>query len=313
MKNHNFQAINKSLFQNAITTIGFFDGIHKGHLHLIKSLKDKAKDIDGETVILTMWPHPRIVLYGQKDIKLLNTLDEKAELLKQTGIDHLVIIPFSKKMAETQATEFFHKIIIDKIGSKSLLIGFDNHFGKNKEGNYSALKNEAEKTGCELVHPAPFFVGEERVSSTEIRLSLELGNVEKAAKFLGYNYKIIGKVVMGRMLGRTLGFPTANIVTDEIKMVPGVGVYAVIVNVENNVFHGMLNIGFRPTVEKELLHKTIEVNLFNFNGDLYEKEITVNFVARLRNEVKFSGIDELKAQLAKDKVNAEDKLRNIGF
>jgi riboflavin kinase/FMN adenylyltransferase len=301
------------LFKNAITTVGFFDGIHKGHLQIINSLIEKAKKTNGETVIVTLWPHPRTIVLDQKDIKLLSTINEKIELLKQSGIDHVVIIPFSKDIAETSAVEFFHKILIDKIGTKSLMIGFDNHFGKNKEGNYTILKNEANKADCEIAHLEPFFIGEERVSSTEIRLFLELGNIEKANKFLGYQYNISGKVVKGQMLGRTLGFPTANIVPDKCKMIPGIGVYAVLIKVENKTYQGMLNIGFRPTVDKTLLHKTIEANLFNFNDNLYKKEITVTFVARMRNEIKFSGIEELKSRLEKDKVDAQKILNSTNF
>ncbi len=311
MKVHNLHSLKKSIFQKAVTTVGFFDGIHRGHSHIINTLKAKAKEIGGEAIIVTLWPHPRTVLFSQKEIKLLNTIEEKTELIEKAGIDHLVVIPFTKEISEMSADAFFHQIIIEKVGTKCLLIGFDNHFGKNKEGNYSAIKSEAAKMGCELIHPLPVFEGNERISSTEIRVLLELGEVEKAAKFLGYYYKLTGKVVKGRMLGRTLGFPTANIVPDEVKMVPRVGVYAVLVESENKIYQGMLNIGFRPTIEKEILHKTIEANLFNFEGNLYEKEITVNFVARLRDEVKFSGIEALINQLKIDKVNSLEKLRNL--
>jgi len=297
---HKFNSLDKSLFQNPVITIGIFDGVHKGHLQIIQTLKDKAKEIKGESVLVTLWPHPRMILYPDKELKLLVTFEEKLLLLEQLNIDHLVIIPFDKEIARITAQEFI-RFLVEKIGMRYLVIGFDNHFGHNKEGNFNTIAETASQLKFKIIHLPAVFEESEKISSTNIRVNLELGDVEKTAQLLGYNYSITGKVVKGSMLGRTIGFPTANIEPSPVKMLPRVGVYAVMVNVEDKKYMGMLNIGFRPTVEKILLHKTIEVYIINFKGDLYDKEITVTFAKRLRDEVKFSGIDELKIQLEKDK------------
>jgi riboflavin kinase / FMN adenylyltransferase len=298
---HIFPDIDPKHFKNSVVTVGIFDGVHRGHLSILTKLKEKAASISGETVVITLWPHPRMVLYPGKEIKLLSTLEEKQILLEQFGIDHFVIIPFNEYFAQKPASNFIKEILVDKIGLKCLLLGFDNHFGYKKEGNFDIIKEDSEVLGFELIHLLPLFDGRDTISSTDIRLYLELGEIEKANKLLGYSYSITGKVIRGRMLGRTIGFPTANIVVSEYKMIPRVGVYAVMVSVNGNVYNGMLNIGFRPTVEKILLHKTIEAHLIDFNGDLYDKEITITFAARLRDEQKFENIDVLKLQLEKDK------------
>lgn len=303
MQIHKPENLVKGTINNPVATVGIFDGVHKGHQYIIDLLKEQAEKIQGETVIITLWPHPRMVLFPEKEIKLLTSLEEKIELLSGFSIDHVIVIPFDESFAQTGAKEFFDKYLIEKVGIHQLLVGFDNHFGKNKEGNHELVKEQAQKWGVQLIHPAPVFEGRDRISSTDIRLELELGSIAKANKLLGYEYFLTGKVVMGKMLGRTLGYPTANIEIPEYKMAPRVGVYAVKIHIQNQIYFGMLNIGFRPTIEKSL-HKSIEVNIFDFSGDLYNTEIRVTFVARLRDEVKFSGIDTLKEQLAKDKENA---------
>jgi riboflavin kinase/FMN adenylyltransferase len=304
LKVHELISINQLHFKNPVVTVGIFDGVHKGHTHLLKILKSKAKQYEGESVVITLWPHPRTILYPEKELKLLTILSEKIKLLEEQGVDHLIIIPFSKEFAQITAEEFIHSILVSKIGFKCFVVGFDNHIGRNKEGSIDVIRSESKKYGYEVVIPEPVFEGNERVSSTDIRLFLEYGEVEKAARFLGYNYSITGTVVKGKMLGRTLGYPTANLEIDSFKMLVGIGVYAAYVFIDGHIYKGMINIGFRPTVDKLLLHKSIEVNIFDFDGDLYGKQITVTFANHLRGEVKFSGIEELKQQLAKDKANS---------
>lgn len=313
MKIHSIDTLSKGEIARPCVTVGIFDGVHKGHQYIINLLKEQANIIHGETTVVTLWPHPRMVLYPEKEIKLLSCFDEKTSLLEKQNIDHLVVIPFNKEFADNSAQFFFENYLIGKIGTHSLIVGFDNHFGKNKEGNHDFVKQESTRLGIQLIHPAPVFEGRDRISSTDIRLELELGAIEKANKLLGYQYFLSGNITKGKMLGRTLGFPTANIVTPEYKMIPRVGVYAVTVQIGKEKYNGMLNIGFRPTIGKSL-HKSIEVNIFDFDRDLYNNEIRVNFVARLRDEVKFSGLDALKEQLAKDKITAKSILeRNISI
>lgn len=311
MKVHQLKDINTSLFKKPVVTVGIFDGVHRGHTAIINILKAKANEVRGDTVILTMWPHPRTVIYPGKEIKLLSTLEEKIELLQSTGVDHLIVAPFEADFSNLTAEEFIKQILVEKINASSLLVGFDNHFGKNKEGGYDVIKKEADKWEIEIIHPAPVFEGRDRISSTDIRLYLELGDVEKASLLLGYQYSLTGKVVTGRMLGRAIGFPTANINSNEVKMIPRIGVYAVHVKAEGNLYKGMLNIGFRPTVESSHLHKTIEVHLLNYEGDLYNKEITVTFARRLRDEIKFANIEALKAQLDLDRDNVLKLLKDL--
>lgn len=311
LKVYNLNSIDKTLFRNAVVSVGIFDGMHKGHAQIIQAMKNKARQIKGETVVVTLWPHPRTVLQPNNEVKLLNTLEEKQGLIEQAGIDHFIVITFDSNFSKLSANDFIKNILIDKIGMHCLVVGFDNHFGHNKEGNYDVIKEIALKFEFEIIHLPAYFEGPERVSSTSVRLLLELGEVDKAANLLGYYYELSGKVVKGNMIGRTIGFPTANIEPDALKMVPRVGVYAVLVDVKGINYKGMLNVGFRPTIEKYPLHKTIEVYIIGFNGDLYEKEISVTFVKRLRDEVKFAGIDKLKAQLEIDKLNTIDVLKNF--
>ncbi len=285
--------------------------MHIGHARIMDAIKRKAKKIKGESVVITLWPHPRIVLFPGKDIKLLNTLEEKQTLVEKAGIDHFVVIPFDSNFSKLSAYDFVKDILIEKIGLRCLMVGFDNHFGHNKEGDFNTLNNIASELKFEIVHLDAYFEGVERVSSTGIRVFLELGEVDNAAKLLGYSYKLTGKVVKGKMLGQSIGFPTANIEPVLFKMLPRIGVYAVTVDVEEGRFMGMLNIGFRPTVEKLALHKTIEVHIIDYENDLYGKKITVTFAKRLRDEMKFKSIDELKMQLETDKINAVDVLKRF--
>jgi riboflavin kinase/FMN adenylyltransferase len=288
---------------NAVVTTGTFDGVHLGHQQIIRRLKETAQRINGESVLLTFFPHPRMVLFPDRKQLLLNTPDEKAVLLERAGIDHLIVHPFTREFSMLSSQEFIQDILVKKLGTRKLVIGHDHHFGRNREGSFDHLVEFGPVYGFEVEEIPAKEVENINVSSTKIRQSLEAGDVETAASFLGYEYQLGGTVVKGRQLGRTIGFPTANIrVDDPYKLVPGDGVYAVRVKRKNVMLPGMLNIGMRPTVNGT--DRTIEVNILDFDADLYGETLILEFVKRLRDELKFDGLDALKAQLAKDKVAA---------
>ena len=289
---------------NAVVTIGTFDGVHIGHQKIIARLKEVATQHGGETVLITLYPHPRMVLFpDDNDLQLLSTQDEKTDLLSKYGIDHLVVIPFSKEFARLTSLEFVRDILVDKIGVKSLVIGYDHHFGRNREGSIEQLRELAPQFHFEVEEIPAQDIDHVNVSSTKIREALLNGEVETAKQYLGHAYSLQGTVVEGNKLGRTIGYPTANIeIGDKHKLIPADGVYAVHVLAGNERFGGMLNIGYRPTVDGK--KRTTEVNIFDFERDLYGQQLKIEFEARLRNEQKFTGLDALKEQLAKDKINA---------
>ena len=289
---------------NAVVTIGTFDGSHIGHQKIIARLKEVATQYGGETVLITLYPHPRMVLFpDDNDLQLLSTQDEKIDLLCKYGIDHLVVIPFSKEFARLTSLEFVRDILVDKIGVKSLVIGYDHHFGRNREGSIEQLRELAPQFHFEVEEIPAQDIDHVNVSSTKIREALLNGEVETAKQYLGHAYSLQGTVVEGNKLGRTIGYPTANIeIGDKHKLIPADSVYAVHVLVGNERFGGMLNIGYRPTVDGK--KRTTEVNIFDFERDLYGQQLKIEFVARLRNEQKFTGLDALKEQLAQDKINA---------
>lgn len=287
--------------ENAVVTTGTFDGVHLGHCKIISHLKQIALREKGETVVLTFTPHPRIVLFPEeKTLKLLNTEKEKAALLEKAGVDHLVVIPFTKEFSELSSIDFIRNILVNNIKTKKLVIGYDHHFGKNREGGFEHLKKYGTLYGFEVEEIPAKDINNVAISSTKIRKALIEGDISMANAFLGYEYSISGTVIKGNQLGRTIGFPTANIkVNDSYKLMPANGVYAVKIKVKNKIYKGMMNIGFRPTIGgKEL---TLEVNIFAFNTDIYNTEISIYFMDRIRNEVKFSDIEALKNQLEKDK------------
>lgn len=289
---------------NAVVTIGTFDGVHIGHQKIIARLKEVATQHGGETVLITLYPHPRMVLFpDDNDLQLLSTQDEKTDLLRKYGIDHLVVIPFSKEFARLTSLEFVRDILVDKIGVKSLVIGYDHHFGRNREGSIEQLRELAPQFHFEVEEIPAQDIDHVNVSSTKIREALLNGEVETAKQYLGHTYSLQGTVVEGNKLGRTIGYPTANIeIGDKHKLIPADGVYAVHVLAGNERFGGMLNIGYRPTVDGK--KRTTEVNIFDFERDLYGQQLKIEFEARLRNEQKFNGLDALKEQLAQDKINA---------
>jgi len=294
---NNFSAL------NPVVTIGTFDGVHLGHKKVIKRLQQLAKDVKGETVIFTFYPHPRLVLNTHNDeLRLINTLEEKKKLLEAAGVDHLVIYPFTKEFSKLSYTDFVEKILVGQIGMKSLVVGYDHKFGHKRKGTYEDLKVYADKLNFNIEQLEVLNVDTIEVSSTKIRKALADGNIETTNKYLGHRYFIKGIVVDGKKLGHEIGFPTANVDPQEsYKLVPKDGVYAVKVKVDDVMYNGMLNIGFRPTVNHQMDNRSIEVNIFNFDQNIYYKSISIYFYKRIRNEQMFKGIDALKEQLAKDK------------
>jgi riboflavin kinase / FMN adenylyltransferase len=285
----------------AVVTIGTFDGVHIGHQKILNSLKDIARENNGETVLITFWPHPRYILNPtDQSLKLLTTFEEKAEILSNYGVDHLIRIPFTAEFSQLTSEEFINVILKEKIGTKILVIGYDHRFGKNREGSFDYLQSNAQKYGFRVEEISRQDIDHIGVSSTKIRKSLEEGQIELAKEFLGREYCINGKVVEGNKLGRKLGFPTANVeVFEKYKLIPSDGTYAVRLLINNTIYKGMLNIGIRPTVDGH--HRAIEVNIFNFNEEIYHKQLTIYFVQKIRNEIKFDNLEALKEQLAKDK------------
>jgi riboflavin kinase / FMN adenylyltransferase len=301
-------------FKNAVITIGTFDGVHTGHLEIIRQLKEEAVATDGETVIITFQPHPRMILNSIKgkteSIKLLNTLPEKIELLERQEIDHLVVVPFTREFSEQPADAYILDFLVGKFHPHTVIIGYDHRFGKDRQGDYTLLESY-QGLGNFIVKEIPEYVLNDIViSSTRIRKALGQGDILTANMFLGYPYFFEGKVIEGDKLGRKLGYPTANIEINNInKLIPANGIYAVQVFPEqNSLFKGMMNIGFRPTVGGT--KRTLEVNIFDFNGDLYGKTIRVFMKHFLRNEEKFADLEALKSKLAEDKIYAEKLLED---
>lgn len=290
---------------NAVVTSGTFDGVHLGHQKIIRRIREIARKIQGETVLITFWPHPRLVLYPyEHDLRLLSTFEEKANLLRQFGIDHLVTIPFTQEFSQLSSEEFIRSVLIDKIQTKKLVIGYDHRFGKNREGSFEYLKEHSSDFGFELEEISRQDVEDIGVSSTKIRKALELGDVKTASNYLGRPYELNGLVVKGQQIGRSIGFPTANIhIPNDYKLIPHDGVYAVEAKVEGILYKAMLNIGNRPTVDGS--KKTVEAHLFDFQGDLYNKLITVYFREFIREEKKFESLEALKNQLFQDQKTAK--------
>lgn len=285
-----------------VVTMGSFDGVHKGHVQVIGNLKQVAAELGGESVIISFEPHPREVLYPlEKRPGILTTLEEKIGILKAHGVDHLIILPFTEELANLSYSDFVKRILVDRLGIKGLVVGYDHRFGKNREGSFEVLKAIAGEYRFYLEQEQAYEENEVNISSTKIRTALELGNIALVREFLGYDYPISGKVVHGDKIGRTIGFPTANLqLEDERKLLPASGVYAVRVSVDGVMYGGMLNIGVRPTVSRSGIVR-LEVNIFDFHSEIYDKTISVFLLARVRGERKFNDVDELSAQLKTDK------------
>ncbi len=292
-------------FRNAIITIGTFDGVHLGHQQIISQLKEEAHNQNGESIIITFHPHPRkIVSSVPGDIKLLTTLEEKIQLLTQAGIDHLIVVPFDNKFSNQSADEYVTDFLYRNFTPHTLIIGYDHRFGKGRKGDYHLLEKYGEELGFIVKEIPEHILNEVTVSSTRIRTALLEHNIDTANKFLGYNYFFEGTVVEGNKIGRTIGYPTANLhIESEEKLIPADGIYSVTVAIDNGQWatdkKGMMYIGNRPVVEGK--HRTIEVNIFDFDEDIYGSILKVKMHNYLRGDVPLHGLDELKAQLAKDK------------
>ena len=291
----------------AVATTGTFDGVHLGHKKILNQLVQTAHKVGGESVLLTFSPHPRLVLQPDAELKLLTSLEEKIGLLEQTGLDHLIIHPFTKEFSRTPSLEFVREILVNQIGVKQLVIGYDHHFGRNREGSFDHLKEFGPIYGFEVEEIPALDIDAVNISSTKIRTALTEGNVELATTYLGHPYIIGGKVIKGDQIGRSIGFPTANLdINFQHKLIPADGVYAGYVRLNGEHHKAMANIGRRPTVG--INKRTVEIHLLDFEGDLYGKHLHFAVGHRLRDVMNFNGLDTLKMQLTLDKEDALSKL-----
>lgn len=316
MKVHRELAGSLPEFNKSVVTIGTFDGVHLGHKRIIALLKEVATGIGGETVIITFHPHPRKIISSVPGaVKLLNTLEEKISLLEAAGIDHLVVVPFDHAFANQTADQYVNDFLYKYFKPHTVIIGYDHRFGKGREGDYQLMNAYGKKLGFEVKEIPEQIINEMVISSTKIRHALIDTNIAIANQFLGYPYFFEGLVIEGNKLGRTIGYPTANLhIASEEKLIPGNGVYAVRVrSLESGVWslEGMMNIGIRPTVDGK--KRVIEVNIFDFDEDIYGQTLQVQVHHYLRGEVKFNGLDELKQQLQKDKLSATAALKNTPY
>lgn len=287
-----------------VLSLGMFDGVHVGHLSIISLLKKTALEKQFETALLTFWPHPRKVFNPNDDIKLLNTLDEKLDLLEKAHLDFVFLKSFDENFRNLTGEEFVRQILIEKLNIKHIIIGHDHVFGKNKSGNFELLQKLSKELNFEVEQLKAVKDGDSNISSTKIRNCLSDGNIIGANKMLGYHYSVSGKVIDGKKLGRTIGYPTANIEVDELKLLPKKGAYIVEVYVKNKSYKGMLSIGTNPTVNGEKL--TVEVYILDFNEDIYGEKITVKFRDFLHEEIKFESLEKLIERLNEDKKLTEN-------
>jgi len=307
----NVRLIHENISLNRpVATIGIFDGVHSGHRYILDQLIKQADSHEGESVVVTLWPHPRLVLnQSLNDFKLLHTREEKIREMEQSGIDHLIFVPFNKEIASFTACEFVKNYLVDKLGIEVLLVGYDNRFGRDRKGDPEGLAMCASRNNFRIEKLPEFHAGHGRVSSTLIREAILRGELEEARRMLGYHYYLSGRIVEGNHIGRKMGFPTANVhPQDAYKLIPMNGVYAVKVELRGKLYRGMLNIGFRPTIDSSAAVKTIETHLFDVSGDFYDEHVVIQFVKRVRDEMKFSGLDALKEQLEKDKSTVQKML-----
>jgi len=290
--------------KNAVVTTGTFDGVHIGHQKILSKLSAIAQEIDGETVLLTFHPHPRMVLQpDDNDLQLIYTIEERIESLSLKGIDHLIIHPFSKKFSRLTSVEFIRDILVNQLGTKKLVIGYNHQFGRNREGSFEHLLEYGPLYGFDVEEISAQDVKDVNVSSTKIRNAILEGKMDVARQYLGHHFSFRGTVKKGKQLGRKIGFPTANISIENHKILPAVGVYAVNITHKDSSYKGMLNIGNRPTInDNDAL--TAEVNIFDFDKEIYGDKIEIRVKKRLRNEQKFENVELLKSQLNEDKLLA---------
>ena len=286
-----------------VATLGIFDGVHRGHMALLDCLVKRAEEEEGESVVITFSPHPRIVLeQNNVNLTFLTTMDEKKVLLEKANIDHLVVIEFDLSFSKIAACDFIKAILVEKIGTKHLIIGYNHHFGRKGEGDFNTIKQCAEELKFRVEQVQGYHTEEGAISSSSIRGALLKGEIDSANRWLGYFYSLTGTVIEGRKIGRTIGFPTANIKPDsQYKLIPANGVYAVNVMLDDTVFPGMLSIGSNPTVNTDISLRNIEVHILNFDKDIYGRKISVVFRKRLRDEKKFNNLEQLTEQMANDK------------
>lgn len=300
---------NYSSSEKTIVTIGTFDGVHIGHQKILKNLIATAKQENKKSVVLTFFPHPRMVLQKDVTLELINTIEERATLLSNLGLDELIIHPFSQEFSRLTALEFVRNILVNQLNISKLVIGYDHHFGKNREGNLEQLIEYGDVYDFEVEEIVAQDIDNVAVSSTKIRKALLEKHIKTANNYLGYHFMLNGTVVNGKKLGGKIGFPTANInVKETYKLIPKTGVYIVKTNVNGAEFFGMMNIGVRPTVDGD--HQTIEVHLFDFNEDIYGKTLSIKLLYFLRDEQKFNSVEELISQLKKDKETSLQYIKN---
>ena len=293
-----------------VVTSGTFDGVHLGHQKLIRNVNQLASSKQGETVLITFWPHPKYVLKPGHPLKLLSTFEEKAHHLESLGVDHLIRIPFTAEFSQMTSDEFLRKILVEKIGTRQLVIGYDHRFGKNREGSFQYLQANAQKYGFEVVEISRKDVDHLAVSSTQIRHHILNHEIHLANKLLGRFYEFSGVVIKGQQIGRKIGFPTANIeIAEDYKLIPSDGAYAVKISLGAARLLGMMNIGVKPTMGK--MPRTIEVHIFNFNNEIYGQQLKVEVVKQIRTETKFRDIDQLTSQLHTDSKVAIDLLAKL--
>lgn len=300
-----YSADDLPVLSKAVVTIGTFDGVHLGHQAILEQLQQEAARIGGETVIITFHPHPRKVVAVSQPVYLINTIEEKIGLLGKKGIDHLVVVPFTEEFSKQSPEEYVEQFLVKKFHPHTIIIGYDHRFGQGRKGDYKLLEALSPKFGFQLLEIPAHVINESTVSSTRIREAVLKGDIEAANALLGYDFFFEGKVVDGKKLGRELGYPTANLdIENAEKLVPGNGIYVVEVSVGGKVYGGMMSIGVRPTIG--VTERTIEVNIFEFDKDIYGSRLRVHVRKYLREEMKFNNLEELKAQLGADK---EDSLR----
>lgn len=296
--------------QDTIVTIGTFDGVHIGHQKIVKRLIKEGNLQGLKSVVLTFFPHPRMVLQKDSNIKLINTIDERHDILEALGLDHLMVKKFTEEFSRLSAEDFVKQILVDKLHAKKVIIGYDHRFGRNRNADINDLKLFGERFGFEVEEISAQDIDDVSVSSTKIRTALLEGDIAKANSYLGYQFMLSGRVVKGKGLGKQLDYPTANInMEEDYKLIPKQGVYVVSAVIHETLVYGMMNIGMNPTVNGS--KQTIEVNFLEFSGDIYDMNLEVNLLERIRDEEKFASVDVLKEQLAKDKIFTQDYIQKI--
>ncbi|MDC0080485.1 bifunctional riboflavin kinase/FAD synthetase [Flavobacteriaceae bacterium] len=295
--------------KSTIVTIGTFDGVHLGHQKILKKLNVEAENNGLESSVLTFFPHPRTVLNPDSSLKLINTIEERINLFKKSKIDNLIVHPFTKEFSELDSEDYVKNILVDQLKAKIVLIGYDHKFGKNRTADINNLKEYGTKYNFEVIEIKAEEINDIAISSTKIRNSIKEGDIQLTNSYLGYEFSFFGKVVRGNSIGKTLGFPTANIkIGSNLKLIPKNGVFLITTIINQKLIFGMMNIGIKPTTNENT--KSIEVNLFDFNQDLYDKNITIYIKQFLREEIKFDSLNELKLQIEKDKITCNSIINN---